>query len=59
LFGHLFFNVIGGYTEEKNPYYATVLRDPVERVLSLYHYVLKYPEHYRYDLRIPTVHSGT
>lgn len=46
VYGHLFFGLIDGYQEHMNPMYATVLRDPVERVLSLYFYVIKYPEHY-------------
>jgi hypothetical protein len=29
--------------------YFTILRDPVERVISYYYYVQREPEHYRYD----------
>ena len=47
LFGHLFFGIFGSYNAEKHPIYSVVLRDPIERTLSLYHYVLKYNEHYQ------------
>lgn len=30
--------------------YFTVLRDPVERVISYYHYILRTPTHYLYDI---------
>jgi hypothetical protein len=29
--------------------YVTILRDPIERILSHYYYVLRTPEHYLYD----------
>ncbi len=32
--------------------YITMLRDPIERVISLYCYILSYPQHYLYDLLI-------
>jgi hypothetical protein len=50
LFGHLFYGVFGSYNAEQNPVYSVVLRDPIERVLSLYYYVLKYEEHYQVGL---------
>lgn len=53
LIGHLFYGIVGGYNAAKNPIYSVILRDPIERVMSLYYYVLKYPEHYQvteYDI---------
>ncbi len=47
VFGHLFYGLTHGYTEHIKPTYSVILRDPIERVLSLYYYVLKYPEHYQ------------
>lgn len=47
LIGHLFYGIVDGYNAAKNPIYSVILRDPIERVMSLYYYVLKYPEHYQ------------
>jgi hypothetical protein len=47
LLGHLYHGIIDGYDAAKKPYYSALLRDPLERVVSLYHYVIKYPEHYQ------------
>jgi hypothetical protein len=55
LFGHLFYGVIHGYNAARQPLYATVLRDPLERVLSLYYYVLRYPDHYQVDLKVTSM----
>lgn len=45
--GHMYFGV-----HEFLPYstYITMLRDPIERIISFYYYVLRNPEHNHYNL---------
>jgi hypothetical protein len=45
---HVPYGVMDGYNEAKHPLYSVMLREPVARTLSLYHFVLRSPEHYQY-----------
>jgi hypothetical protein len=45
--GHMAFGIHEAMPQPST--YITVLRDPVARVVSHYHYVLRHPEHYLYD----------
>jgi hypothetical protein len=45
--GHMAFGIHEAMPQPSS--YITVLRDPVTRVVSHYHYVRRHPEHYLYD----------
>lgn len=47
--GHTSFGIHEGYS---NYTYVTLLRDPVERVISYYYYILKLPGHYLHNILI-------
>jgi hypothetical protein len=44
--GHVAFGLAYGYAA--HPHYATVLRDPIARTLSLYAYVRRFPDHHQH-----------
>lgn len=48
--GHVASGLADGYDERFAPAYVTVLRDPIERVLSLYNYARRTPEHHQHRL---------
>ena len=47
--GHMFFGWHQSLPDPAKSTYITLLRDPVERVISDYYYIIRRPEHYLHD----------
>src|SRR5436853_3070408 len=47
LFGHTSYGIHAGY---ENYTYITMLRNPVERAISYYYYIITQPGHYLHDM---------
>eukprot|EP00048_Salpingoeca_helianthica_P018887 m.2820 g.2820 ORF g.2820 m.2820 type:complete len:322 (+) comp2770_c0_seq1:218-1183(+) len=46
---HVPYGIMDGYNAAKKPLYSVMLREPIARTLSLYHYVRRSPEHYQFE----------
>ena len=47
--GHVAFGLADDYNEQHHPFYIVTMRHPVDRVLSLYKYVLKNEDHFQHN----------
>lgn len=47
--GHLAYGLVDGYAElQPAARYVTLVRDPIERTVSLYNYAISHPEHFQH-----------